>query len=102
MVGVKLEDGEEIETSRVVLAVGHSARSLYDHLLTLGATLTPKDFALGAFICSTRNLLATRFYTRATWRLELTLYGPPCEGKRIVTPRKSSNLLTWHRYFDVV
>ena len=30
------------------------------------------------------------------------LYGPPRESKRIVTARKSCNLLTCHRYFDVV
>jgi hypothetical protein len=30
-----------------VLAVGHSARSLYEHLLNIGVRFTPKDFACG-------------------------------------------------------
>jgi uncharacterized FAD-dependent dehydrogenase len=48
VVGVRLEDGEVVPTSSVVLAVGHSARPLYEHLLELGVALTPKDFAVGA------------------------------------------------------
>ena len=47
VVGVRLSNGEELRTDRVVLAAGHSARELYSELISCGATLTPKDFAVG-------------------------------------------------------
>jgi hypothetical protein len=40
-------DGEEIKASSVVLAVGHSARSMYRCLVDKGVKVTPKSFAMG-------------------------------------------------------
>lgn len=45
--GVELRDGEIIEADRVVLAVGHSAREIYHHLVDLDVFLEPKPFAVG-------------------------------------------------------
>jgi uncharacterized FAD-dependent dehydrogenase len=45
--GVKMADGSEIAASRVVLAVGHSARDMYVHLHNLDVAMTPKPFSMG-------------------------------------------------------
>jgi uncharacterized FAD-dependent dehydrogenase len=45
--GVKLADGTIIETARVVLATGHSARDVFEMLLASGIAIERKDFALG-------------------------------------------------------
>jgi uncharacterized FAD-dependent dehydrogenase len=47
VVGVELADGSSVAASRVVLAVGHSARDMYAHLADLGVALAPKNFAMG-------------------------------------------------------
>lgn len=48
-------DGSTIPASRVVLAVGHSARDVYRTLLRHDVCLTPKPFAVG-FRCAARRL----------------------------------------------
>lgn len=45
--GVKLENGEEIQAERVILAVGHSARDTFYMLKDLGVTMEAKPFAVG-------------------------------------------------------
>jgi hypothetical protein len=40
-------DGSEVRASRVVLAVGHSARDMYRRLLARGVRITAKEFAMG-------------------------------------------------------
>ena len=45
--GVRLNEGEEIATSLLFLAIGHSARDTYQMLLEAGVTLAPKPFAMG-------------------------------------------------------
>lgn len=45
--GVKLRDGEVIDADRVVLAVGHSAREMYDWLAGRGVAMERKPFAVG-------------------------------------------------------
>ena len=40
-------DGSTIAASRVILAVGHSARDLYRSLLQHDVQITPKPFAMG-------------------------------------------------------
>lgn len=48
--GVELADGSTLETPTVVLATGHSARDIYEHLHDSGHPLEPKAFALGVRI----------------------------------------------------
>ncbi|CBJ28922.1 Hypothetical protein in ptb 5\'region (ORF1) [Ectocarpus siliculosus] len=45
--GLKLADGSEILADRVILAVGHSARPLYERLLDSGVSLEAKGIAVG-------------------------------------------------------
>lgn len=45
--GVVLSDGQQLKGSAVVLAVGHSAHSMYRHLADHGVAMTAKPFAMG-------------------------------------------------------
>ena len=45
--GVKLENGEELRTDKVVLAVGHSARDTLENLERSGVLIEAKSFAVG-------------------------------------------------------
>jgi len=45
--GVRLADGTEIETDRVVLAVGHSARPTFEMLHRAGVFMEPKPLSIG-------------------------------------------------------
>ena len=60
--GVKLADGTEIKASRVVVAVGHSARDVYRHLHDVGVHLTPKAYAVGFRIEHPQSLIDTIQY----------------------------------------
>ena len=46
--GVRLDDGEELEGSSVILATGHSARGVYEMLHRHGAEMARKPLAIGA------------------------------------------------------
>ena len=46
--GVRLDDGEEISGSSVILATGHSARGVYEMLHRHGAQMARKPLAIGA------------------------------------------------------
>ncbi len=45
--GVRLENGEEIESRHVVLAPGHSARDLFEMLHARGVAIEAKPFSIG-------------------------------------------------------
>lgn len=47
---VVLDDGTEIPTDHLIIAVGHSARDTYEMLLNKGLAIVPKPFAMGARI----------------------------------------------------
>jgi uncharacterized FAD-dependent dehydrogenase len=47
---VVLDDGTEIPTDHLVVAIGHSARETYEMLLDRGLAMVPKPFAVGARI----------------------------------------------------
>ncbi|MBM4341900.1 MAG: hypothetical protein FJ100_00785 [Deltaproteobacteria bacterium] len=48
VVGVRLDDGTELQATAVVWATGHSARDTYQMLARRGVALQRKDFAIGA------------------------------------------------------
>ena len=48
--GVKLNTGREIFSDNVILATGHSAGEMYEHLLTHDVAMKQKDFAVGVRI----------------------------------------------------
>ncbi|MFC1545798.1 FAD-dependent protein [Pseudomonadota bacterium] len=45
--GVRCASGEEIATSSVVLAIGHSARDTFEYLQSIGIAMEAKEFAVG-------------------------------------------------------
>ena len=47
---VVLDDGTELPTDHLVVAIGHSARETYEMLLDRGLAMVPKPFAVGARI----------------------------------------------------
>ena len=55
--GVKLENGEEIAGNHVVLAVGHSARDMFQILLDRGVALEAKPFSIGFRIEHPQSLI---------------------------------------------
>lgn len=54
---VKLRTGDEIEADAVVLAVGHSARSVYDWAQAAGLPMERKSFAVGVRIEHPQSLI---------------------------------------------
>lgn len=48
--GVKLQNGEVIETDHVILATGHSGKEMYEHLISQKVEMALKDFAVGVRI----------------------------------------------------
>jgi len=63
--GVRCESGLELPGDAVVLAVGHSARGIYELLFRRGATLEPKAFAIGARVEHPQPLIDRIQYGRA-------------------------------------
>ena len=55
--GVRLADGSEIESDRVVLAVGHSARDTFRMLYDRGVTIEAKPFSIGFRIEHPQSLI---------------------------------------------
>jgi len=55
--GVRLENGEEILSTHVVMAVGHSARDMFRILLDRGVTLEAKPFSIGLRIEHPQGLI---------------------------------------------
>ena len=55
--GVTLANGEFIESSHVVLAVGHSARDTFEMLAKRGVYIEPKPFSIGFRIEHPQNLI---------------------------------------------
>ena len=60
--GVRLADGEELETREVILAVGHSARDTFAALHRQQVAMEPKPFAVGLRIEHPQDLI-----DRARW-----------------------------------
>ncbi|MVB10119.1 hypothetical protein CAFE_07940 [Caprobacter fermentans] len=56
---------ERMETGRVVLAVGHSARDTFEELLAAGVPMEPKPFAVGARIEHPQSLIDSAQYGAA-------------------------------------
>ena len=65
VVGVRCTSGREVIGDAVVLAVGHSARRLYERLHALGVALEAKSFAVGARVEHPQPLIDRIQYGRA-------------------------------------
>jgi uncharacterized protein len=55
--GVRLQDGSEIHAPAVILAVGHSARNIYEKLHAAGIALEPKPLAIGVRVEHPQKLI---------------------------------------------
>jgi uncharacterized FAD-dependent dehydrogenase len=55
--GVRAADGREFHSSHVVLATGHSAEDVIDHLFALGVAMEGKSFAVGLRIEHPQNAI---------------------------------------------
>jgi len=62
VVGVILASGEKIYSSHVILATGHSAGEIYQHLNTQNVSMKQKDFAVGVRIEHKRRYMDTLQY----------------------------------------
>ncbi|MBY0517130.1 MAG: NAD(P)/FAD-dependent oxidoreductase [Bacteriovoracaceae bacterium] len=81
VVGVELRDGEKIYSDHVVLAAGHSAQEMYQHLHESGVELKTKDFAVGVRIEHTRR------------HIDKIQHGQWCEAPELGAARYR---LSWH------
>lgn len=80
-IGVELADGEKIYSPHVVLASGHSAKEIYEHLLESGVELKQKDFAVGVRIEHSRR------------HIDRIQHGQWCESPELGAARYR---LSWH------
>lgn len=55
--GVKLSDGKILHSDKIVLATGHSAKEMYEHLESHGVSMAHKDFSVGVRIEHPRELI---------------------------------------------
>lgn len=55
--GVRLADGSERLSKAIILATGHSARDVYEHLQAKGVTLEAKGFAMGVRVEHPQSLI---------------------------------------------
>ncbi|MBA2404155.1 MAG: FAD-dependent oxidoreductase [Bdellovibrionales bacterium] len=58
-IGVKLENGEKLFSDHIIMATGHSAQDLYQHLVDLKVAMKPKDFAVGVRVEHPRRYIDT-------------------------------------------
>ncbi|MBC7429720.1 MAG: NAD(P)/FAD-dependent oxidoreductase [Bacteriovorax sp.] len=57
VIGVELNNGEKLYSPHVVLATGHSASEMYNHLQDLNVEMKQKDFAIGVRIEHPRDVI---------------------------------------------
>lgn len=85
--GVRLEDGSEIASDRVILAPGNSARDLYERLYDQGFEMECKPFAIGFRAEHPQELIDEIQYGKAAGHPKLPpadyrlAENPSCEGK---------------------
>ncbi len=62
VVGVKVNDKEELQTDTVLLALGHSARDTFEMLLDRGVEINQKAFSIGVRIEHLQTLIDEKQY----------------------------------------
>lgn len=80
-IGVKLSTGESLYSNHIVLATGHSAQDLYQHLTTSDVAMKPKDFAVGVRVEHPRRYI------------DSIQHGKFCEAPEMGSARYR---LSWH------
>lgn len=64
VVGVEIADGRQFRSQHVILATGHSAEDVFDHLQDIGVFMEGKSFALGVRIEHPQKLVNRIQYRR--------------------------------------
>ena len=96
-----LASGERVLADAVVLAAGHSARELYQELLRCGATLAPKDFAVGFRIEHPQGeYLPISPHISSTRKASLQLFSVNKELSHLVNKELSNLVLRFSRSTD--
>src|SRR6185312_6325755 len=72
--GVKLESGEEIASSHVVIALGHSARDTFEMLFARGVAIEAKPFSIGFRIEHPQGMIDKARYGRSIKELGAAEY----------------------------
>ncbi len=80
--GVRLTNGEAIETDRVILAIGHSARDTFETLRTQQIEMTAKPFAVGFRVEHPQELISVLQYGK-----EAAAVLPPAPYKLVAKGR---------------
>ncbi len=62
--GVRLDDGSEIPTNHVILAIGHSSREMFAKLHEQQVTMEPKAFAVGLRVQHPQKMMNLSQYGR--------------------------------------
>jgi len=75
---VILSNGQRIETDKVILAIGHSARDTFENLYSKGVKMEPKSFSVGVRIEHKQSMINESQYGNKT-KLKL----PPAEYKLV-------------------
>lgn len=81
VIGVKLHNGEKLYSDHVILATGHSAQDLYQHLADVKVAMKAKDFAVGVRVEHPRRYI------------DALQHGKFCEAPEMGSARYK---LTWH------
>jgi uncharacterized FAD-dependent dehydrogenase len=71
IVGVRVSDGREFRSNHVVLATGHSAEDVLEHLADIGVFMEGKSFALGLRVEHPQSLINRIQYRKHADRSEL-------------------------------
>tara|TARA_B100001971_G_scaffold84647_1_gene77937 strand:+ start:32786 stop:34390 length:1605 start_codon:yes stop_codon:yes gene_type:complete len=74
VVGVKLDNGQEIQSDHIILAAGHSAKNLYEHIVENDVAVKPKDFAVGVRIEHPRRYIDSVQHGKFAQELEAARY----------------------------
>lgn len=80
-IGVKLSTGETLHSDHIVLATGHSAQDLYQHLEKAKVAMRAKDFAVGVRVEHSRRYI------------DALQHGTFCEAPEMGSARYR---LSWH------
>ncbi len=88
---VRTLGGETIKTESVILAPGHSARDLFETLLSRGIAMAPKAFSIGVRIEHPQSLINAAQYKR--WADHPSL--PPAEYKLVYHHSSGRSLYTF-------
>jgi len=71
IMGIVVNDGEEIPADVVILAIGHSARDTYEVLFGCGVEFCPKPFSIGVRIEHPQELINNAQFGRAAGHAKL-------------------------------